>query len=283
MPVQTTKKSYITFPDGAKVQVNDGTGYFDIGAIQSAVTQTLNYAENQVEGANWGKSDLQVREMSISGGFTLVNLEPEGIEKLGGGIFERVTTTAAPVATISNQVIASGAASDNVPYNMIFADSSTAVKYRTTTAPTLTSVTGSTDGALAVDDDYFLVPDGNSPSGYSIMFNIAGGTTLTTMAQTITIVIASVTPIDSQVIYAGTSTKVLTAYSMKITHTDDNSKVRQLELFAVNPSSGGFQFNFKGANEDGLEEMPLTYNAQLDTTLTDGRQLMAWTFEDGAE
>jgi hypothetical protein len=115
------------------------------------------------------------------------------------------------------------------------------------------------------------------------MFNIAGGTTLTTMAQTITIVIASVTPIDSQVIYAGTSTKVLTAYSMKITHTDDNSKVRQLELFAVNPSSGGFQFNFKGANEDGLEEMPLTYNAQLDTTLTDGRQLMAWTFEDGAE
>jgi phage baseplate assembly protein gpV len=277
MPVQTTKKTYITFPDGAKVSVDTGSGYFDVGAIQSAVTQTLNYTENQVEGANWGKSDLQIREMTIAGGFTLVNLDPEGIEKLGAGMFERVTTSGSPI-TPANQVIASGFTNvSNIALKFILSG----VYYKAASTPTITSVTGSVDGALTVNVDYTIVVDSSAQSGYSIVLNTAGAN-LTTTAQTITIVYTSITPITSQIIYAGTSTKILTAYAMKITHTDSNSKIRQLELFAVNPNSGSFQFNFKGANEDGLEEMPLVYTGQLDTSLTDGRQLLAWTFETGA-
>ena len=69
---------------------------------------------------------------------------------------------------------------------------------------------------------------------------------------------------------------------MQITHTDDNGKIRRLSLPSVNPSTGGFQFNFKGANEDGVEEMPLTFTAKLDTSLVSGRQLMEWVIEDGA-
>ena len=91
------------------------------------------------------------------------------------------------------------------------------------------------------------------------------------------------TPIASSTLYCGSSTAQLTAYAMQITHTDSDSKVRRLTLYSVDPNTGGFQFNFKGANEDGLEEMPLAFTAKLDTSLTDGRQLMAWTVEDGAE
>jgi hypothetical protein len=279
MPIQTTKKTHITFPDGAQVAVDTGSGYFDVGAIQSAVTQTLNYTENQTEGANWGKSDLQIREMTIAGGFTLVNLDPEGVEKLGAGMFERVTTAGTPTLTVDDQIIASGFTDkSNIALDLI--DSN--VYLKASAEPTLTSVTGSVDGALTADDDYTIVVDSSASSGYSIVLNTAG-TILSTTAQTITIDYNSVTPIASQILYAGTSTKILTAYSMRVRHTDSNSKIRQVEMFAVNPNSGSFQFNFKGANEDGIEEMPLTYTAQLDTSRTDGRQLIAWTFETGAQ
>lgn len=84
----------------------------------------------------------------------------------------------------------------------------------------------------------------------------------------------------SQTLYMGSSTVVMSAVGMRFTHTDSNGYVRQLELFAVEASSGGFQFNFKGANEDGLESMPLTFSARLDTARTDKRQLAAWYVED---
>jgi hypothetical protein len=289
MPVQTTKKTHITFPDGAMVQVNDGSGYFDVGAIQSAVTQTLNYTENQIEGANWGKSDLQIKEMTIAGGFTLVNLDTEGVEKLGAGMFERVDTSGGAETDIADQVFAQADWAFETAYPIVaenndVADANYKVQYRLAAPPTLTSVDGSTDTGLVLNDDYFILTDTDSPSGYSIMFSSVGTKiSVTGLAQSVTIDFTTVTPIDSRVLYAGTSTKILTAYSMKVTHTDSNGKIRQIELFAVNPNSGSFQFNFKGANEDGLEEMPLTYTAQLDTSLTDGRQLMAWTVETGAQ
>ena len=282
MPNQTTLTTYVHFPDGAKVSVKasgDGS-YTDLGAIQTAVTATLNYDENQVETANAGKLAKQIRNMTIAGGFTLINLNPTGVQKLGGGIFELATTTSSPVTVLDNQVIASGAAANKTPYNLSLIDASDN-SIKASAEPTIASVTGATDGALAANDDYELIVDANSPSGYSIVFNTAGSS-LTTMAQEITIVFTSVTPIASTIMYAGSSTEILTAYAMKITHTDDNGKIRQLELYAVDPDSGGFQFNFKGANEDGVEEMPLTYTAKLDTTKTSGRQLMAWTEESGA-
>jgi hypothetical protein len=75
----------------------------------------------------------------------------------------------------------------------------------------------------------------------------------------------------------------MAAYKMKFTHTDSASKTRVLELFSVESGSGAFQFNFKGAAEDGVEEMPLTYSAKIDTSLTDGRQLFAWSIDTGAQ
>jgi hypothetical protein len=58
--------------------------------------------------------------------------------------------------------------------------------------------------------------------------------------------------------------------------------VRQLELFSVYTKSGGIQFNFKPVSDEGIEEMPITFNAKLDTTRTDGEQLMEWTVNTGA-
>lgn len=282
MPVQTTETAYIYFPDGAKVQVKEyGAGsYTDIGAVNSAINCTLNYTENQITTANAGKTAKQIRDMLIDGSFTLINLNQDNIVKLGGGIFTTVDTAGTSVSSIDNQVIASGDATDVTPYNLVITETG-ANALRVSSSLVIASVTGSTDGALTADDDYTIIEDSNSYSGKSIVFNTAG-TTLTTLAQTITIVYTSVTPVASTSLYAGTSTVVLNAAQLKFTHTDSAGLVRELELYSVNPNSGGFQFNFKGANEDGLEEMPLTFSGDIDTSLTDGRQLFKWTVDTGA-
>jgi hypothetical protein len=122
-------------------------------------------------------------------------------------------------------------------------------------------------------------------SGYSIRYENGA----ITGSENVTIVYPSQSVITQEIIYMGSTTELLTAYAMRLTHTDDNSKIRRLELFSVDTGSGGIQFNFKGANEDGIEEMPISYVAKVSSTavdgstLADGRQLAAWTIDDGAE
>lgn len=283
MPVQTTETGNIYFPDGAKVQVKEsGAGsYTDIGALNSAITCTLNYTENQLTTANAGKTQKQIRDMKIDGSFTLINLVPENIERLGGSIFETVQTAGTPTTTISDQVVAAGW-SDNTLYDLELLDSG--VNIRTSAQPTLTSVTldAGTPETLVEDTEYVVVANANSSSGWSIQFISANMTTPSPTTYTITIDYGSNTPIANTTLYAGSSTEILAAYALKFTHTDENGKLRELELFAVDANTGGFQFNFKGANEDGVEEMPLTFTGNIDTSLTNGRQLLRWLIEDGA-
>jgi len=280
MPVQTTVTNYVTFPDGAKVNIkaSGDVAWTDLGVIGSSVTNTLEWDENEVESANAGTLVKQIRNMRITGGFTLWNLDPAGIEKLGNGIFTKVVTDTTPITTGDNQVIASGDWAYGVTMPLVFTKLGTNYK---ATAVTLTSVTGSVDGALAENVDYFIHPDENSPSGYSISF--IDSADITTLVQNITIVFASFTPVASTKLYAGQSTATLTSYALQIIHTDDNGKTRGIELFAVESNSGGFAFNFKGANEDGVEELPMTYTAKLDTTKTSGRQLIEIFRDENAE
>lgn len=293
MPVQTTKTSNIYFPDGAMVAVKAAgeSSYTDVGAINSAVTATLNWTENQIETANAGKTAKQIKEMQIEGGFTLINLEPASIERMGGGVFTKVDTpgTQVDAADIEDQIIPINW-NDNVKHELRMYDSSAGVSLKMSTKPVLTSVILDPDDAeealaeigAGAAGDYMIVADSGTYSGWSIIFNSAGMSTLNPKTKTILIKYGANTPVASETIYAGASTATLTAYAMQITHTDDNGKIRRLELFSVDPNSGGFQFNFKGANEEGLEEMPLTFMAKLDTSLISGRQLMAWTVEVGA-
>lgn len=282
MPTQTSKKANVYFPDGALVSLKASAEsvYTDVGAIQSAIANNLTWTENFVETANAGDLDKQIRAMKMEGGFTLINLEPDSVERLSGGVLTKVDTTSAPFTDAPDETIVSGTWADVTPVNLN-PTTLAGVPVRATLLA-LTSVTGGTDGALTADDDYTIIADSNSPSGFSILLNLAG-TNLTTIAQDIVINYASITPVASTKIKGGSSTFIMTAVAMKITHTDDNAKVRQLELYAVDMNSGGFQFNFKGANEDGVEEMPLTFTAKLDTTRTSGDQLFAWTIEANAQ
>lgn len=277
MPVQTPKTADVYFPDGAVVAVKEyGAGsYTDIGAINSAITMTFNFDENEVLTSNAGPLANQVKNPTVDGGFTLINLNNTDLVRLSGGLFTETTVAGGSVSSIDNQVIAALAATDVTPYNLVITETG-ASDLKVSSALVITSVTGAGDGALAANDDYTIVDDSNSPSLKSIVFNTAG-TTLTTMDQIITIVYTSVTPVASSTITCGTSTTTLNAAAIKVTHTNSDSDIdREFEIFSADPTSGGFQFNFKGANEDGTEEMPLTFKGKIDTSLTDGSQLFRY-------
>jgi len=293
MPSQTTITSYVYFPDGAKVSVKESgaVSYTDLGAIENAVTATLNYDESQIETANAGKLAKRIKNMTIAGAFNLINLDPANIVRLGGGLFTSSTTAASANTTAPVQVIAANW-NDNIKYELIMLESSSdSTKLKLSAKPTLTSVTLDAGGSPEVlaeigagaGGDYMVVADANSYSGWSIIFNSTGMTTGTPKAKAISIDYGSNTPVAKTTIHCGSSGATLAAYAMKITHTDSASKVRELELYSVDANSGGFAFNFKGANEDGVESLPLTFTAKLDSTLTDGRQLFAFSVDNGAQ
>ena len=273
MPVQTSKTENIYFPDGCVVAVKASgeSSYTDVGAINSAVTAQLNFDENQVETANAGKTLKQINNMTMEGGFTLVNLEPASIERLSGGMITRVSTAASPISTIPNQTVSSGWA-DQVAYPLdMEVSSSDSTKVRTSAAPTITSVTldpSGTPEVLVEDTEYVVVASGTSSSGWAIQFISANMATGSPTTSDIEIVYGTNTPLANDTLYAGSSTVELAAYAMRFTHTDGNGKVRQLDLYSVDANSGWLQANFKGANEDGLEELPVTFMAKLDTSPT---------------
>lgn len=284
MPAQTTISTHVYIPDGCKVSIKEsGAGaYTDLGVIMSDVTASLEYDINKVESANAGVVINSIKNMKMTGGFTLGNLDPDNIVKIGGGIFSVTNTAASENSSIPDQTIAAGWAL-NTPYELImYTSSSDDTKLKMSSAPSLTSVTlnaGSPE-ALTVTSEYVVIADSNSYSGYSLV--IIGATTASPTTYSITVDYAANTPVASQTIYCGSSSVTLAASALKFTHTDSSDLVRELELFSVTPQSGGMQFNYKGATSDGIEEMPITFEAVIDTTKTDGQQLMSWTVNNGA-
>ena len=287
MPSQTTQTGYIYFPDGAQVLLTPSgeTTPIDLGAVNSTITAVLNYVENRVNTSNAGYLQTQIRDMTMDLAFTLINLNSANVSKLGAGIFETVTTAGTAVTTSPDQDIAAGWA-DDTKYDLdIQTSSSDSTPLRAASKPTLTSVELDPDGTpetLVEGTEYVLTENANSASGWSIQFISANMSTGSPTTLDIRIDYASTTPVERTTVYAGSTTELLTSGELTFRHTDENGLIRELNIFSQDPTSGGFQFNFKGANEDATEEMPITLQARIDTSRTNGRQLMSWVVDEGA-
>jgi len=280
MPIQTKKKANIYFPDGARVLVKASatdTNWYDLGAINSAINATLNWDEVEIETANAGALDTRINNMTVAGDFTLINLNAEGVGKLGGGMFNIqsvrpvVSESGASTIALSSMALPVAGMESGVLYGFDLVDAlgnTYAIDGDVTdlvTSVYQTDASGtSTTWASA---SYSVYNDG-------IIFNSA----ISAAAGDFTIEFGYLSASESgKAISAGSSTLVLKAFAMRIEHEDDTGKIdRSLDLYAVNSQSGGFQFNFKGANEDGIEEMPLSFTARLDSNRNDKNQLLTW-------
>lgn len=292
MPVQTTLKN-LFFKDGTKVSIKEygAVSYTDLGAIAQGTKCALNWDNSTYESGNAGKTEQRGRNFTIVGSFDLINWDLNNINRFGGGMFSLTTTAASPTTSIPNQIVAANW-DNNIKYELVmYTSSSNSTKLRTTTKPTLTSVILDAAGTpetlteigAGAAGDYMIVADGNSYSGWSIIFNSAGMSTGTPKARTITIDYGSNTPVAKTTINCGSSSVTFNAYQLKFEHTDSLGLTRTLELFSVDTNSGGFSIDYGGANEDGVETIPFSFVGKCDSTLSDGSQLFSFSVDNGAE
>jgi hypothetical protein len=285
MPTQTNLKDYIFFPDGCKVEVKEsGAGaYTDIGALGSDVKASLTWDENVYESANAGKLDKQIKNMQIEGEMTLINLNPDNLVRMAGGAFTKTTTAGSAVTTVPVQTIAAGW-EGNTRINLVLLTSSTdSTPLRMATKPVISGVSLDPDGTpealteiTASAGDYMIVEDSGSLSGWSIIINTLGISKGSPTTFPIAVTYGTNTPVAYTTLKCGASTVTLTPFAIKLTHTDDNGLKRYMELFSVDTSSGGFQFNYKSPLQKALKKcrfsskQNLTQAAQAEISSSSG-------------
>lgn len=286
MPSQTTDRAYMRIKDGTKISAKKSTevSYTDLGVCKGDTGLKINWTKLQEQSANAGKSDAVAKNAECEVTFTLQNLNLANLERMSSGLFTLVSTPASANTTIPNQVIAAGW-DDNIAYPLIMKTSSTDnTLLKMSTKPSLTSVVCATTSpeTLVEDTDYVIVADSNAVSGWAIQFLSANFTEADPKLSAITIDYASNTPVARDTYHMGTTAATLSSFSILMEHTDSAGKVRGREIHKCYIEPGSLNFGYGGADSDGFEEMQLTITGVLDTSLTDGRQLMSVYEDTGA-
>ena len=276
MPVQTTKTTYIDFGDGCVVNIStdDFATTTDLGAIRAGSTAVLNYEETEFETGNAGILNTRITNMTMAMDFDLLNVDPDDLTDLGGGIFTQTDESGA--VTPDDQTIAAGWTAEQVIHLL---PESGGIVRKFTTTPVITSVTNDVTPGAA-DDDYFVFADPNSPSGYS-MYMLTDGTNTFSTSDATVIVYASNTMVTRTTLTSGTSSATITPIGLQFVHTDSNSYEKGIRVYSAKVNSGAFQFMWKGANEDDANSMPFSLTAKIDTSRTDGQQLLTFWRDAG--
>lgn len=276
MPVQTNKKN-VNLADGCRVSVkaSESAQFLDLGVMEGDYVATLQYDEERKEWAN-AAPDITRSNFRMEGSFTLANLEFTGLEEISNGMINLTETPGTPVTTFDDQVI--DGFTPNVPVELVATVTATGKPIKFSAAPAITSIVDDGDPTtLTADDDYFVIPDANAASGYSIMFTDEGTGTVSTTAE-LTIEFGTNTPIASETLTCGTSSFEAKPYAMRIQHFNSSDVADYtLDLYNVYTSPGSYNFGLKGADTGGYDTMEISFSVELDETKTDGAQLFSVT------
>ena len=266
MPIQTAKEDF-SYPDGLRMDISSDTGstWSDAGVLADGVSWTFNYDVTDVENGNAANPDAQAKNLSVSiAPSALRSWDTSILEALSGGLMTR-EAVAGTLVEDAVQTIASGDWAYETGITLSGQNSDG-------TAPTINSVTAGTNGALALDTDYFVVlgPSG----GWTVV--ITDSATVTTLDQTIEID-TDYTPAAGSYLHAGTSSKILTYVQVRLRHyTDAAFTLYDYEalFYRVRPDSGGIVLTKSGAlSGNELDEWTVAITAEIESGNTDGRQL----------
>lgn len=138
------------------------------------------------------------------------------------------------------------------------------------TAPTIASVVGSVDGALTVNDDYVLQPNGDGSYNIVPFHNASGSSAITTTAQTITITYGY-TPTAYRMVGEGGITE-LTYISLKVLMVESTGKARWW-IIPKCVSTKGFEMAATKYNDDKADiGIEVEVDGELDLSLPVGQQ-----------
>jgi hypothetical protein len=264
---QTIKETaYFPF-DGYVVEAGADEGSLTtVGGCDGDATGDFAYTVFKYQNAGNQTIINQIKNMVMNLSFTLSELNTDSMETLAGGALTKITTAGTPVVG-DTQVVASGNWSYDKLIELTGQNASGA-------QPTINSVTGSVDGALTVNDDYFVA---KTKSGKWAIYIVAAGTLTTTEVQSITID-TDYTPAASVELHGGSAGTTLSANVIRFAQydTDGTTILRSLTIWSSTLGEGGLSFIFGSALNDGVNTMPMTLIGDIDTNRADGKQLFKY-------
>jgi hypothetical protein len=260
--------SNAVFPfDGYVVKVGDDPGSLtSVGACDGDVSAALAYTINEIQNSGGQKITKQLKDFLITCDFTLMEFNVDRIVEMTGGLFNQADIAGTPVAG-GNQVVSSGNWSYDQLIELTGQNASGA-------QPTINSVTGSVDGALVLDTDYFVV---KTKAGKWAIY-VIDSVTVTTEVQDIT-VNSDYTPAAAKKMTAGTATLELTPKYVRFENVNDSGQTRYLDVYSADLGDAGFTFSFGSALNEGVNTTPVQLVGRIDTNRTNGDQLLQYVDE----
>jgi hypothetical protein len=242
----------------AKVEVGDTVPTLEnLGAMRGiALSESWDKVEVESDNAGVIKEYIKNQRVAITG--QLIEIDLEILNEIRGGIDTYTAVPGTPV-TDYNQVVNSGDwhYNDFIKFEHQNGDNSQI---------TPDSVTGSVDGALVEDTDYFV---GQNERGESGIF-IIDSATVTTEAQNITIVY-DYTPAASKKLSSG-GKKTINPKVVRLTNTDENGKKLQVTVYFASVEEG-ITLEFPSDEAEDVMVTPINLVGKVDVDRTVGDQL----------
>lgn len=187
--------------------------------------------------------------------------------ELSGGLLTTSTVTSGATA-IEDQTIAAGWTNkSNIVLQLLDA---AGLAHQADGEPLITSVTASSSGVLAADDDYTIVSDPNSFSGYSIVLNSAGTATVATTESVVIVYNSPVVKGQTKMTAGGIKNyDAIEGYYDTILKDGTVAKV----IFYKGYYNGNLNISFGTENSPEAAVTDVSIGLKLDTTRTAGDQL----------
>lgn len=247
----------INFGSGRfEVSPYGGAGYVNLGAIRNIVFEET-WTEKRIMSDNAGVIRNSISDHMASLAGDLMELSLVRLNLIRGGIDTYAAVAGTPVSGYS-QLVLSGSWLYNKFIPLTF-------QMGTGAMITVTSVTASTNGALAVAVDYDNVLAGGV-SGIMIKDSAA----VTTEAQNLTIVY-NYTPSASQSLKSG-GKYIITPNEVKVTNTNAAGQDFIIKLYKA-ANANGITLNLQSEESGDPNLIPIRLSGDLDVARTAGDQL----------
>jgi hypothetical protein len=250
----------VHIPAGCTVKIGDTVAALtDLGVLKGDASIEITYDKVKVEGSKAETLVDFVKNMKATATFEMYQLHLPNIQKLFDGAATITSEDGTPVSA-EDEVIASGDWSFEqfVPFEKYNGDG---------TEPTINSVTGSVDGALVEDTDYYIVKNEEARWGIIIL----DSATVTTEEQDIT-VNKDYTPAASKTLDMGNASAELVTKIVELSKTIGGKLFRARLWSATNEA--GLTLSFPDSAGDDPASIPISVVGGLDTDRASGKQLI---------
>lgn len=250
----------VHIPAGSIVRVGDDVGSMTaLGEIDGESSINVTYDRQKVVSSVGTTVKDFIKNMTATASFNLMQLYLPNVQKLLDGA-ATASQVEASLVEGAEQVVASGwTAGQLIRLTGQNGDGS---------APTINSVTASSSGPGAADDDYVLVKAADGL--WYIAFRTDGTATFAT-SESITID-TDYTPAASRSLKMGSKSAELTPKIVEIEKTIGGKIFRVRLWSAVN--TNGITIAFPPADNDSVATIPIELEGSIDTTKSDGEQLL---------